>query len=355
MINEANYSQQNIERIGKYFLVNECNIDEKIIKKHLYCLGLLESFSKIGMNYLLIGNMAVYLMTDNNLYLPDNLEIAVNRQDFLDDYLSSANSIFTAYEKKIIEENENYLLYEYSFQDNDKKIISIYLSIKLEDHLTNDVISVAINKPFLIQEERIYRSKVPYYEALFAQALFCFSPNELESANFTNDPYSLYLVKKLIDASQLYPYLKRFDIVIDCYEEYFERAHSINNELKLEYFIYDAYNSLINFYCKGTYRPEYFHLLKKGINEIQKLKLNEIVSIENIFQLAAYPLLACACIYQKTDCLLIKIKNHKPMNFFNYTKINNIKKYNKKAFNIVCQAIEIFDRLDLIEKINNKK
>ena len=43
------------------------------------------------------------------------------------------------------------------------------------------------------------------------------------------------------------------------------------------------------------------------------------------------------------------------MNFFNYTKINNIKKYNKKAFNIVCQAIEIFDRLDLIEKINNKK
>ena len=66
MIVESNYTKDNIIKIKKYF-ETKVLLDERIIEKHLNCLGLLESFSKIGMNFVLSGNMATYLMCENNL------------------------------------------------------------------------------------------------------------------------------------------------------------------------------------------------------------------------------------------------------------------------------------------------
>lgn len=350
MIIKENYCSRNINRLISYFKVNQQCIDKSIIEQHLYCLGLLESFSKIGMNFVLSGDMAVYLMCENNLYLPNSLEIRVNKQDYLDDYLKEANQEFSALEYKKIKVASNYVIFEYLFSSFNNQHVKIYLNVKLEDHITTNVMSMAIDKPYLLNYERIYRVKTPSYEEVFAQALFDFKPNFLNGKVIDNGNFPLFIAKRLADMAVLYPYLEKFYLVIYYYEKAYDNYKNVYFNANYEYLMYDAYNSLINIYCQGKYRPEYYADLKKGLMEIQRYKINERLNINKINLITAYPLLACACVYQYIDCLSEIIKPHKKMNFYNYSKINMMKQSDIFAFNVVFRAIEIFDRLEVIEE-----
>ena len=350
MIVKENYSNKNIDKLVKYFNNSEQSIERSLIEQHLYCLGLLESFSKIGMNFVLSGDMAVYLMTDKNLYLPNSLEIRVNRQDYLYDYLKEASSVFESLSYQMIKEENNYVVFEYQFLSLNNQIVKIYLNVILEAHITNNVMSVAIDKPYIINEERIYRIKTPIYEELYAYQLFYFKPNYFKGKVIDTDDFSLFLIKRVADMDMLYPYLENFYMVIYYYHKIFSEYKKLYEDLNYDYLIYDAFNSLVNIYCQGRYRPEYYLPLRKGIIEIQKYSINEMLDLKNIFKIAAYPLFSCACLYQCVDCVTEEIVNHKKMRFYNYSKINMMKKLDYEYFNVVYQAIEIYERLDIIEK-----
>lgn len=352
MIITDNYTSEGIHRIFEYFKKEkEIYLNQKLIEEHLYCLGILESFSKIGMNFVLIGNMATYLMCQENLYLPNNLEIMVNKQDFLIDYLSEANQLFKAIKYQSIIQKDNYILYQYTYKSAIDDVVNVYLNIRLEDHIINEVASVAINKPYLSEKEHIYRIKTPYAERLFAEALYHFSPKMLLGKIQNNDYFPLFVIKNLLDSTQLYNYLGDFELVINEYYKLINKFETNDEKFKFDHFIWDTYNSLINVYCQGKYRTEHYKILSKGIKSIQNYIINDLGNEDQIFKSISYPLLACSCIYRNINCLNIKIEKKKRINFFNYSKVNLMKDLDKNAFNVVVTAIEIFDNLKIIEKI----
>ena len=198
MIINENYTRENIQKVLEYFKnIYQVNFNEEIIEQHLYCLGLLESFSKIGMNFVLIGNMATYLMCEKNLYLPNNIEIMVNKQDFINDYLKEANLLFSALDYKVVKEVDDYLLFEYTYKSNINDVVKIYLNVRLEEHIVYDVASIEINKPYILNENKIYRLKTPLAERLFTEALFNFTPQMLLGKRYSSDDFNLYTIVRL--------------------------------------------------------------------------------------------------------------------------------------------------------------
>lgn len=356
MIVESNYTKDNIIKIKKYF-ETKVLLDERIIEKHLNCLGLLESFSKIGMNFVLSGNMATYLMCEDNLYLPINLEIMINRQDFLDDNLLEANKIFSSLNYEMVNKSNDLLVYKYSFKSVLEEVenIEIYLNVVLRNHIINDVASVAIDKPYLINENRIYRVKTPIIEKLFAETMFQFSPTIFKSIFLNSDSFSLYLIKKVLDLAVLYKYVNEFDYVIKYYQDMYDDFKNYHPEEKYHYFICDSFNYLMNIYCKGTYRKAYYKVLEDGIKEIQEFRLDDAISKDNFFLIVGYPLLAYSCLYRGENFLNVEITKKRRMNCYNYAKTNLMKKYDRKVFNIVYRSIEIFEELTGIEELEKTR
>lgn len=347
MLSDFSYTKERVDYIIKSFN----NISEEVALKHLYSLGLLEMFAKIGMNFLLVGNMAAYLMGDENLYLPDNLEIQFHKRDFLDSYLKQINEWCQPVSFIKNQINEDFIIYQYIFETYNKLSVTIYLNVKLVNKLSLDVASIAIDKPFIINNDKIYRVKTVYAEKLIAKALFNFSPIILCDAINTNDTFELFIIKSLLDCIQLVSKIERFDYI---YYDYYDLIDDFKEYYKLDenskHFLFDSFYAVINIYCKGKYRKDSYKLLDNGIKAVQEFVISEKISVDNFFLNVGYPALIYACIYRNYNYLNLKISNRKLMLFYNYSKINDMKKYDHNVFNIIYQAIEIFDRLDIIEK-----
>ena len=89
MLSKYNFTKDHIDK-----LQNKFKRDPAIIERTIYAFGLLEAITRVKLPFIFKGGTCLMLLLDNPSRLSTDIDIVVNPNIKIDDYLNSASIIF---------------------------------------------------------------------------------------------------------------------------------------------------------------------------------------------------------------------------------------------------------------------
>lgn len=349
MILRESFSIDHINRMKERYP----SLDRQLIERTVFALGLLESLAKVGMPFIFKGGTALMLLLERPYRLSTDIDIIVEPDCKVDDYLTKASVIypFLRVEEHIrVGKNEivkKHFKYYYKSPTSEKEI-PILLDILFEHHGYNELTKKEIKTEFLLTSEDNYQVQLPTIESILGDKLTAFAPHttgiEYEYINGKGNKIekTLEVIKQFLDVSQLVQEVKNPESVRSTYN------NVVGSEIKYrgidvdaEDCLRDTFKATISIISRGSlYKDDYPHLIK-GIRKIQNHIFGFTINGEVAYKFAAPVLLFVAkLINQAYD---VQITPQEPFIERNYRIINQISKLDQTSFDMIAIAIRMIN------------
>ncbi|SDC56956.1 nucleotidyl transferase AbiEii/AbiGii toxin family protein [Geotoga petraea] len=255
-------------------------------------LTLLESLSKVKLDFIFKGGTSLTLLIDKLYRFSIDVDIILeNQSDKLDNFFNNLinDSSFIKYEEQIRRNNHNipkshYKFFYNSFYDNSEKYI--LLDILYEKNNYSNIIKKDINCEFISTEEPYLEVDIPCVEDILGDKLTAFAPSTTGILYDTNK--NLEIIKQMFDIGILFDYAKDLTSVKKTFEkiaakEIEYRKLNINSIDVLN----DIFETSITLCHNGYLNRESFLKLKNGIKRFNSYVIDGSFNLNSSYTYAA--------------------------------------------------------------------
>ena len=306
MIKQENYLLENIRRIQQ-----ESKSDPIIIERVLFAFGLLEALRRVELPFIFKGGTSLLLLLKKPKRLSTDIDILVNPETDIEDYLQKAEAIFPfKYKVEQIRKGKNeiekrHFKFYYDSPSKNKEF-HIILDVVFENTPYKEIVERKIENPLLITEEPNLSVLLPSIDCILGDKLCAFAPKT--TGILYGQGKELEIIKQMYDVSTLIDYADNFETIKDAYRtsveiESFFRGKTFTADDCLR----DTIETCLTIISKGKINPEYHEELISGIKKIRSHVFQTQYSAEVAAEDACKVLYFAACMLKNKA--FVKIVN----------------------------------------------
>ena len=349
MILKESFSIEHINQIkAKY-----PSLDKQLIERTIFALGLLESLVKVKMPFVFKGGTALMLLLKKPFRISTDIDIIVDTDCDIEPYLKAVANIYPfIHVEEHVRTGKNGIIkkhykYYYKSPTSDTEI-PILLDVLFEHNGYEELTTKEIRNEFLLTSGENYSVQLPTIESILGDKLTAFAPHttgiEFEYINDNGNKVekTLEVIKQFLDVSQLILEVNNPKSVRATYN------NIVRNEIQYrgikvtsEDCLRDTFKVTLSILSKGILYPDDYSYLIKGIRKIQNHIFGFDINGEIAYRYAAPVLLFVAKMLTQTyDIRLIEQPSFTNKRF---RSINQIRRIDKDAFDIIATAIRMVD------------
>lgn len=335
-------------------LVKKYKVDPQIIERAIYALGLLEALVVCGTSFIFKGGSALMLLLEKPYRLSTDVDIIVDPQFDIEKYVKKVSKIypFIRYEENtrvgvnnIIK--KHYRLY-YKSLSNETKEIPILLDVLFEDNYYAKIVQKEIKTEFIKLTGNPVFVNIPNSDSILGDKLTAFAPHTIGvlPINTRDDgkiiDKRIEVIKQFFDVSCLCDESSNFEEVLKTYKQTSSSELGYRG-LSLSYkdCLRDSFNAALSIASRGKWKQEDYINYLFGIRGLTGYLINIRFNAETAYIQASKVMYLTACLIKE-----MMPENDIPdaLPFTNeYAIINNIRKIDKKTFNLIARAIAIIN------------
>ncbi|MDD7402794.1 MAG: nucleotidyl transferase AbiEii/AbiGii toxin family protein [Butyribacter sp.] len=216
MLLKENFNEEHIRELQK-----NSRRDPVLLERAVYAFGLLEALARVGMPFVFKGGTCLMLLMDKPRRLSTDIDIIVEPETDLDDYLEKASVIFPfrkVEEQKRIGKNnieKRHFKFTYDSPINNKQFY-ILLDVLFEVNHYAEVVEKEIQNDLLLTEEEYLVVRIPGADCILADKLTAFAPHT--TGIELNKGKDMEVMKQFYDVCSLIEIFKECAIVKRTYE-----------------------------------------------------------------------------------------------------------------------------------------
>lgn len=335
MILDKCFKKEWIVDRSKHFKRGKTVADGQLIEKVIYALRLLETLSRVNVDFIFKGGTCLLLLLKkvNRFSIDIDIIIEVMSKDEFKNKLDSIikeSKVFYRYEEHIRYSSNDIPKAHYKFfykSDLDESEKYILLDILFEKCSYSKIIEKEIKCDFIELDDEIIKVKTPDINCILGDKLTAFAPKT--TGIMYGKGKQLEIIKQLYDISNLFDESDDLSIISETFKKIAAQELSYRKAEGLSYndVLDDIFNTSINIITKGRVSLENFKELEDGVRRIKGYIFSSNFIMESAVE--------CAC---KAAYLAMLIKS----------KHSEIEKYDES---IDMKTINITDtRLSRISK-----
>lgn len=351
MIDKIIFSKEYILSMNEKY-----KVDPSIIERSIYALGLVEALVNTGLNFIFKGGSSMMVLLDKPLRLSTDVDIIVNPEVDIIAAIEKASEIypFIHYEEDVRKTNSkiikrHFIFYYKSLWKEDKET-PILLDVLFEKNHYPTLLIKEVKTEFIKTEGKKIFVQVPSIESLLGDKLSAFAPKTIGIKPIHEKDDGKIIDKKVETIKQFFDIATLFNIVSDFKQvksSYIETAKAelrYRNLIDITYkdCLRDTFEAALSIISKGKYFPDDYLLYLDGIRKLSNFLINVRFNAETAYVQASRVMYLSACILM--DEIPENLIEDEKLITENYAKnINNIKKIDKKSFNMAAKAIRLYN------------
>lgn len=313
--------------------------DPVLLERAVYAFGLLEALARVEMPFIFKGGTCLMLLMDTPRRLSTDIDIIVEPDTNLDEYLEKASEIFPfqkVEEQKRVGKNnivKRHFKFTYDSPINNKPFY-ILLDVLFEENHYAETIEKEIRNDLLLTEPEYLKVNIPSADCILADKLTAFAPHT------TGIP--LGVGKDMEVMKQLYDVLSLLDIFTSCGKIMPTYCSIAQAEIAYrgidatpEDCLWDTFEAAFCIASRGKHNSAEYPLYVKGIRDLRGHIYAENYSPEIAAVRAVKVMYATMCLLTGTEYCRItdekelsdrKIKNSS-LSSLNYLRKVNLESY----------------------------
>lgn len=323
MLTKENFSIQHIME-----LKNSSKRDPGLLERVIYAFGLLEALRRVELPFIFKGGTSLLLILDKPRRLSTDIDIIVEPEIEIDEYLEKASKIFPfkAYEEQIRKGRNNIEKRHFRFQFDSPRVgepVEIILDVLFEHCKYANVVEKKIDCELLLTEPEYLKIKVPDVNSILADKMTAFAPHT--TGVLLNSQKDLEIMKQMYDVYSLIDVFTDFGIVCDTYkkvvaDEIAYRGLDITDKDVLM----DTYRASLSIASRGIIDKDDYQSYLKGIRSL----MGHIFSLDYSAEVAS---VYAPIIMYISACMWKGVPFEKIDNYEEYIKRQHIDKDVAKA------------------------
>ena len=333
-------------------LVRKYRADPQIIERAVFALGLLEALVLSGADFIFKGGSALMVLLEKPLRLSTDIDIIVEPDYDIENYVRKASRIYpfisftedTRVGANRIVKKHFRLFYKSLVDENIE--VPILLDVLFEENHYTTLNRKEIKTEFLETQGTSIYAKMPSADSILGDKLTAFAPHTIgviplstqENGKIINK--RIETIKQFLDVSSLFDASHDFQEVSKTYKQtaLSELAYR-GLTLSFEDCLMDSFNSALSILSRGKWMPEDYPDYLLGIRGLNGYLINTHFTAETAYRHASKVMYLSACLISGIPPESV-IPEAVPFSD-QYSIINNIRRIDKSAFNLVARAIMI--------------
>ena len=268
MLSKSMFSQEYIRQLHAW-----TGYDPQLLERVIYAFGLLEAIKQAGLPFCFKGGTSMMLLLDHPRRLSTDIDIIVEPNTDIDEYISYAGTIFPF--ERVVETHravkgslqKRHFRFTYKSPENGRDV-TILLDVLFENILYETVKEYPIRNELLITDGEDLSVLAPNANGLLADKLTAFAPHT------TGIPLGigkdLEVIKQLFDCGVLFEAMDNFHEVCSSYER-IAKTEILYRDLKIqpEDILKDTIRSCLCIASRGQYHKEEYVYFRNGISRIR--------------------------------------------------------------------------------------
>lgn len=346
MLTKENYTMEHIRKIR-----GNTKVDQFILERSIYALGLLEALAVVRMPFIFKGGTCLMLLLDKPRRLSTDIDIIVEPGTDVGHYLNEAAKIFPFrdVEQQLRKGKNNIEKQHYKFTYDSpvtRKPFYILLDILYEKNHYSALVRGKIRNDFIITEEPYKEITLPSVNCILGDKLTAFAPHTT-GILFGSDK-ELEIVKQMYDIAVLTDVCDNFE---DIYRSYMEIVASeiAYRGLNITYdeVLLDTIEAAACIAGRGNYLKEEYPLFLQGIKGLVFHVYGEKFSREVAAQMACKVMYIGACILKNTACQKVTDHNYyldDNISGSKYSSLSSLRRLDAEAFAYLVKTIRLLQR-----------
>ena len=268
MLVHENYTKEHIASLKE-----QTGADPSILERTVFAFGLLEAIRSVGMPFIFKGGTSLLVLLDNPRRLSTDIDIIVDKDTDVDDYINKAGKIFPfisveEHKRKGANDIEKrHFRFHFLSPITDKEI-NILLDVVFEDNPYLKVTERPIRSKLLISEGDDFLVRVPDKNCILGDKLTAFAPHTT-GIPFGKDK-ELEIIKQMFDCWTLIQEMDDYQLVSSVYNTVSHIELSYRDlDKKPSDCLKDTIESCICIMGRGGIRSDEYASFKAGISSIQ--------------------------------------------------------------------------------------
>lgn len=247
--------------------------DPVLLERVVYAFGLLEALARVGMPFRFKGGTCLILLMDKPRRLSTDIDIIVDPDTDLDEYLDKASEIFpfvSVEEQRRVGKNnivKRHFKFTYDSPINHKPFY-ILLDVLFEENHYEELVEKEIKNDLLLTEPEYLSVQIPSPDCILADKLTAYAPHT------TGIP--LNVGKDMEVMKQFYDVVSLLDVFTDCkkvlptYEKIAKAELAYRGlDLTPNDCLWDTYESARCIASRGKSNPDEYRLYVNGIRDLR--------------------------------------------------------------------------------------
>lgn len=268
MIRRESFMEEHIRELQK-----TSKRDPVLLERVVYAFGLLEALARVGMPFRFKGGTCLILLMDKPRRLSTDIDIIVDPDTDLDEYLDKASEIFpfvSVEEQRRVGKNnivKRHFKFTYDSPINHKPFY-ILLDVLFEENHYEELVEKEIKNDLLLTEPEYLSVQIPSPDCILADKLTAYAPHT------TGIP--LNVGKDMEVMKQFYDVVSLLDVFTECkkvlptYEKIAKAELAYRGlDLTPNDCLWDTYESARCIASRGKSNPDEYRLYVNGIRDLR--------------------------------------------------------------------------------------
>ena len=324
MLSHENYTKAHINDVWI-----ETGADPSILERTIFAFGLLEAIRSVGLQFIFKGGTSLLLLLDEPRRLSTDIDIIVEPETNVDDYIQRAGKIFPFLSvEEHVRKGSNDIEkrhFRFHFQSpRSGKEINILLDVVFEHNPYKTVVEKPIQSSLLMNEGENLLVTVPDKNCILGDKLTAFAPHTT-GIPFGKDK-ELEIIKQMFDCWTLFREMDDFQTVASVYREVVQIEMGYRGlDCSVSDVLLDTIESCLCIMGRRGIRPDDYKNFLTGINAIQGHVFLGKINGENA------GIMACEVMYLAT-CILTEQTSIK--------RISDVESYRDVKLQMESQSYE---------------
>lgn len=247
--------------------------DPVLLERAVYAFGLLEALARVEMPFIFKGGTCLMLLMESPRRLSTDIDIIVEPDTNLDEYLEKASEIFPfqkVEEQRRIGKNnivKRHFKFTYDSPINNKPFY-ILLDVLFEENHYAETIKKEIRNDLLLTEPEYLNVNIPSANCILADKLTAFAPHT------TGIPLDvgkdMEVMKQLYDVISLLDIFTGCDKILPTYCSIAQAEIAYRGiDATYEDCLWDTFESAFCIASRGKYNPKEYPTYVKGIRDLR--------------------------------------------------------------------------------------
>lgn len=315
MIKRETFSKEHIQR-----LYAQSKRDPNLLERTVYAFGLLEALASVELPFIFKGGTCLMLLLDKPQRLSTDIDIIVDPDIDIEEYLDRAAKIFPFHRvaedertgKNGIKKRHFKFTYDSPTRGEGNYIL---LDVLFEHQQYANLVRRDIQNDLLLTEPEYLSVLIPEENSILADKLTAFAPHT--TGILLGGKKDMEVMKQMYDVSSLLDVFSNFTEVQDTYRQIVQTEIAYRGISEtVEDCLWDTFNAALCIACRGTYNPSEFRLYVNAIHSLRSHVFAENYSVEKAIPRAVKVMYMAACLLSGSE----------------YERPNNIQEYIGELF-----------------------